>query len=282
MFDPQKIPDTFKSEDSIYHYTKKDTAIRHILYDKQLKLSSRLSSVDPLEKSKPIISFSNYGNDEFLQNTNFASKELYEKIKTKIESTRQACFCMNDKSKVDMLKKPTAEYYGFLKPRMWDQYADNYEGVCICFSKNKLIENKDVFNREIEYQDYFNLYSVASFARINEIELNQLGEEDYLKLIDKEIYKYIFSKHCDYQDEKEYRLITNNDKDYYLNIENSIKGIIVSEINLSNYDLEIFAYLAQQLKIKLLFISWNINKIELESYDDISKKMKIFRESTGK
>lgn len=30
------------------------------------------------------------------------------------------------------------EFYGFLKPRMWDQYGNDYNGVCLAFSLDAL------------------------------------------------------------------------------------------------------------------------------------------------
>ena len=54
---------------------------------------------------------------------------------------------------------------GFLKSRMWSQYGENHEGVCLVFSKDAIqrelntLEPKDkyfVYSSDMQYTEYFN------------------------------------------------------------------------------------------------------------------------------
>jgi hypothetical protein len=47
MTQTTNIPEIFKSEDTVYHYTTTETALNFILRDKKIRLSPRNNSIDP-------------------------------------------------------------------------------------------------------------------------------------------------------------------------------------------------------------------------------------------
>ena len=52
-------------------------------------------------------------------------------------------------------------YYGYYRPRMWAQYAEQHQGVCLVFDKEKLLKcfekslsaKGDLYYGEVDYFD---------------------------------------------------------------------------------------------------------------------------------
>jgi hypothetical protein len=143
-----QIPEIFKGEDIIYHYTKATTAVEHIFYKNRLKFSLMSNSIDTIEKSRFNTGTVYFGADEtsemFKRNSNDIN-EMEKRIDSLLETAKILCFCKNDiNNKYSSANIYRKDYYGFLKPRMWDQYGENYKGVCLAFSKSKMIENNSI------------------------------------------------------------------------------------------------------------------------------------------
>jgi len=262
------VPENLKSKDTIFHYCKSQTAIEYILFNKEIKLSPRKKSIDPLENSVIRILKSVVVIDEDIENrTEKESQELYDFLYEREETVKQACFCLNDES-----KNGTDEYYGFLKPRMWDQYGDNYKGVCIAFDKKKLLENSIIeLRKDIKYLTYndLNKYDLD----INHNILYKIGVSKYRKQLIKNQNQLFLRKHIDYKDEKEFRICAF-DKNEYINIKNSINGIIIIPKLINKYTQECLVSYSKELKIPLLYLTLDaegFNNIEIEPHSDILK-----------
>ena len=177
MYIPE-IPDIFKSEDTIYHYTTLKSATEFILYDNNLRLSRRKNSNDPIEKILPSINFSEYGySDEILPDSSNERDNISDLIRRKLKQAKQLCFCMNDNKSRKINSNPEFphEYFGFMKPRMWDQYADKYNGVCLAFSLTELRkEANGMLNRKVDYVNYNTLRQQSVSVDMNEIKKNGL------------------------------------------------------------------------------------------------------------
>lgn len=55
---------SFNDDDSIYHFTQKETAIEHILNNKSLRFGDFKSTNDPYEYKAKMISSTSYGFDK--------------------------------------------------------------------------------------------------------------------------------------------------------------------------------------------------------------------------
>lgn len=182
---------------------------------------------------------------------------------------------MNNKEYKD---KYEHEYYGFMKSRMWDQYGDNYSGVCLCLSKSKIIEKYNIPNLPVNYQSYDDLHQ----SRLKPIDLNELkniGWKEYNKKYTDSMIKVYFRKHLDYISENEYRFITFSENDNeYIDIDESLVGIIISKQDLNKKDKNNLLKYINLDKIESIFIRWNQNKVIIESLDEIKKNMEIENE----
>jgi len=178
------------SEDVIYHYTKTSTAIDYILFNEQLKFSGRVNSIDPTESrkaSRRIVSTGHCANIDRDINFHNESNQLNDLVSNLENSFHQINFCKNY-----MGHEFASEYYysqfegneelfGFTKPRMWERYADNYSGICLAFSRKKILAlNENRFKlicKDVEYLKYNEL----TCRKVDYISGNYLLEVGYDK-----------------------------------------------------------------------------------------------------
>lgn len=140
---------------------------------------------------------------------------------------------------------------------MWDQYGDGYKGVCIALSRRKLKEQLTpefkIIDIKYSKNHLFKPNIDTSSVDLNKVE--QLGEKEYLKLKYKSELKKISTKHNDYKDENECKIIVNSTNDYdYIDIRTCIQGIFVT--NKLNYTYESWLKnIAKDYKVPLIQIS---------------------------
>ena len=220
--------DFFKSiynEDIIYHYTKASTAIDFILYNNQLKFSSARKSMDPIESIKPRRStvYSGSEVDRIISEQQFQDEnELHSTINYMEEQFNQICFCQNrmgeDFASKDYISnfEGHEELFGFSKLRMWDQYADKFSGVCIAFSKEKILslnyKKIQILDGNVKYLTFQDL-SLNKIGNIHANYLVKVGKEEYKKQLQQRVNESFFYKHIDYLGETEYRIGTLFEKD---------------------------------------------------------------------
>lgn len=262
----QKINELFKSKNIIYHYTKSQTAFEYILYDNKLRFSKRKTSKDPIENIIDTnISNSFYGYD----NTERADEESIENVrrflKNKLKHINQLCFCQNNFDKeFEKISTAPYEYYGFFKPRMWDQYGDSYNGVCLAFDLEQLkINNPSFYSQSVNYSEYYPFKNT-----IDIVKLQKQGIDEYCNDYFEKIKKNCFKKHIDYSGENEYRFISFAETDEFLDIKHSLKAIIISKNQISEFARKWFNEFASKNEIELYYISWSSSGINLMSRID--------------
>ena len=85
------IPENFNNKDTVFHYCKTKTAIEHILFNREIRLSPRNNSNDPIENISFKISESIAITDNNIESTNFLiseSKSKMGKISELVEKCR--------------------------------------------------------------------------------------------------------------------------------------------------------------------------------------------------
>ena len=226
------------SKDTVYHYTNIYTAMEHIFLTNKLRLSPLDKVNDPKEKDFPDYSIFVCGYSDIVKDleTKYDGNKLNEDIINFYSNIKQLCLCRNKNIKISSFRPFfPIERFGFSKPRMWDQYGGNYEGICIALSLSKLRKKLKKDYKFLNVNYYTN--EMLSFNKTG-IDLNQadkLGEQYKNELIDNQL-KILAMKHIDYKDEKELKLIINNEKEFdYIDISHCIKGIFITNKISSNY-----------------------------------------------
>lgn len=253
-----EIPEVFKKLDTVYHYTNIHTAIEYILWEKRLRLPPRRNSRDPIENIKAWFTEGHVGYDD----NNISTAEIHELAKEKINRAKQLSFCMNDNTEYMQYKFPqhSPEFFGFLKNRMWDRYADGYKGVCLAFSLEELKKsaNCSFVTNKVEYRKYNELKE--NYHRIDKNEIKKIGIANYWKTFSERIDQLLLRKHVDYEGENEYRFLSFSESEYdYINIESSLRFIIISENYTNDYMKHVLEECASKWGVEILFINWNTN-----------------------
>jgi len=261
----------FESEDIIFHYTKTTTALEHILYNKKLRLSDRVNSNDPIENMKPFFSRGLIVTDQdeldFIKNqTDDDASRIEKEVRERIKQIKQVCFCMNDTTdRFNSSKTKPLEFYGCMKPRMWEQYGDNYSGVCLIFSKNELLKQLDENYKQdfIKYVGYNDLKEKDKRIDLNI--LNSIGYQEYRQRLFDEIDEDIFKKHEDYIGENEYRICSYSDEDILeISIKSALKGIVVSGYNSQFFNEKLDEY-GTKYNIDVLKIGWEDSGVQISN-----------------
>jgi len=281
------------NEDIIYHYTKSSTAIDYILFNEQLKFSKKQNSIDPTESLKArgnTIFTGNYLDIGMDKKIHKESNKLANRISELENLFCQISFCKNDIGHEFASKnfytqfEGNEELFGFTKPRMWERYADNYAGVCIAFSKKKILElNKTKYNlisKDVEYLNYLEL-KCRKVDNISGNYLLKVGLKKYIDQIEEIAEASFFCKHADYIGENEFRVGAYYDKDkcigelikgefvfgktMMLNIKNCIHSIFISSFANQNQKKNLLEY-AEKLNVPVIEMSWKHNSFEPIDY----------------
>ena len=230
--DPQKY---------LYHYTSISKAMK-ILYYETLRFSPITNTNDIFEQ-KPKLMFDDsiYDDPELLK----AEKNIENYFQENRNRVKILCFSRDNQS-VNTNNSLTKDMQlanvigrGFALPRMWAQYAENNEGVCLIINMKKLISklNAEGFKFIDKKVNYFSSYS--SF-KINAQEITELSKSIDNKVTDvmadlicnnSKYVKYnYFYKLNDWATENEYRIIilTNEDNSVKIpKIFDFIEGIVI-------------------------------------------------------
>ena len=245
----KELSDFLNSDDAIFHYTKKETAMEYILNDKKLKFGFFHSTNDPHEYKGRLTSAVGWGEiNESLY------LELMNLIDNTIQNTAFLSFGGNSNNK------------GYEKPRMWSQYGQNHSGICLVFSKESLVKT---IKNELS-QDYLVYHENVNYKEIDSeslsIEDNNLTKNEIILNHIKQNYKNIFfQKHLDYKDENEFRIIlvqeneNNLYKDILIDISNSLKFIILGDRFPKVY-LPTIKELSSKLNIDCKKLHWEHNQ----------------------
>ncbi|WP_374538524.1 DUF2971 domain-containing protein [Chitinimonas taiwanensis] len=214
----------------IAHYTSLETLIKHILPTRQLRFSSLSKTNDPAEYKSRVdfLVYEGTKQDPFFQPDCYQSviEEMNLALRKKIKI---ACFSSDSPQ-----RHPRSEYRDecWGKPRMWAQYGNNHEGVCLVFDRDKLAslvkENHDLFlNCHVLYENFTGISDL-----LNPIVTHQIIDVcDFVKQHVKGFGDlHLLRKHEDWASEDEVRLIIydESDEDYaYANVWDGLKYIVL-------------------------------------------------------
>ena len=139
-----------------------------------------------------------------LSNTNEALKKKAETLlnNLKLKQCKIACFSSNNDSQTK----------GYLRSRMWSQYGENHEGICLVISKqalNTLIDKTYKLEAVSYVEEPFPLLDFD----FNYHELKQTPLDMFCdKYFENKYKKLFFTKIIDYRDEAEFRLLKRDRK----------------------------------------------------------------------
>ena len=259
--------------DMIYHYTNMNTAMEYILADERLRFSPFRKVNDPYEKGIRSLGYTYSGYDESNKVKSHGMRlniiDDLEMMNTiRLDESKLLCFSQNDDN-IRLSGSPLIDikkYYrtGFFKPRMWAQYGDENQGICIAISREKLANelkktypNFVLYRSQVSYSDSIEKIRMAHKLKINPNNMTNFREYYINKHIKEYRNEIFFSKNADWRDEKEYRylLITDaNENDYFINISSSITAVFCG-IEFHNVYMESLLQITKNLDIDVFKLS---------------------------
>ena len=219
--------------ESIYHYTKKSTAIEKILPSMQLTFNSISNTNDPRETKALGMSFIlNPANDPDLWK--LLDERIFHIHKNEFKQLSFSEDFPNNKTQNNDLFR-----FGYSRSRMWAQYAEEGSGLCLELDKTRLGKCIKDNYKSPEHREFS-----GSVIYDNKKSSDPLPpgipfpDREKLGLLDESIRKYFFTnnkqiffyKSEDWQSENEFRWILHcRDfaNDHYISIPDSLKSIIV-------------------------------------------------------
>lgn len=226
----------------LYHYTKLSTFLEHILPTLKLRFSKFKGSRDPYEYIPRRYIFLD-AEQEVLKIEHPIIYESFEDINRYCENSLFLSFCMPKYRTENHSLQDDIIYQGYDKPRMWDQYGDGNQGICLGFNKDKLLksfsetqnQNSEIpfnkcINDNVSYKSMKNSFFPCVFIRSVKDCENQCNRD---KLVEEITEDWLFQKEIDYKDENEYRLViktkVDSEKKLYLDIKDSLSHIVFGD-----------------------------------------------------
>ncbi|HWR13406.1 MAG TPA: DUF2971 domain-containing protein [Terriglobales bacterium] len=136
--DPPFDDTDLKGKRYLYHYTRAEVALGHILRDERLRLSPYSDLNDPKEAKDWIMTVGAATDGGATAGRIWC--EMSERIKGR---TRLLCFTSDG---YGLKREPQDiddfwEARGFARPTMWAHYAENHRGIALVFDRRKLLAN---------------------------------------------------------------------------------------------------------------------------------------------
>jgi Protein of unknown function (DUF2971) len=158
---------------------------------------------------------------------------------------------------------------GFAHPRLWEQYADNHRGICLCFDRQTLVKR---MRREVKKRGERLWYGPVAY-RDGPIkpEAYTFSEREFYDYCDEEIIdrlitanrrELFFTKTKDWQTENEFRFVVPSigTDPLPVFIRDALRVVLLGELTSEHYTPAILALLGKEgvaeLNIRVLRLQW--------------------------
>jgi hypothetical protein len=124
----------------LYHYTSLAAALEHIVPTRKLRLSPFSSMRDPRESRdwRIVGEFGGDRKDDSLREDTLRWIKFNRELQERKRLMKVLSLTRDDPDRGNRMSVLFGR--GFAHPRLWEQYADNHHGVCLCFHLGKLID----------------------------------------------------------------------------------------------------------------------------------------------
>jgi hypothetical protein len=271
----EPIPEVFEPRGScLYHYTRLETALEHILFDWNLRMSPFSEMRDPRESQllglEGVVAWTPDDQAERDMITQFA--ELSRQAHDVKDRVKVLSLTHDDPSERDDLSSVFGR--GFAHPRLWEQYADSHRGVCLCLDRDTLISRAthNVRHRGHLTHDAVTYVDAELAPEARSIILADVRDRAAGETLDEHLRTHVrqlfFTKLKDWSTEMEYRLVlvTDDDLPVLVGIRNVVRAIVLGE-QVSDAYLPAFAKPCSEQTVALFKIRWPNGRPRLERKD---------------
>ena len=222
---------TINPTNDLYHYTGADVAIYNILAQGTLRLSPYEFTNDPEENrpKAPVLSGEIADQREPGSIWNEADWWLRRYVKV-------ACLTQDFEILPSEYANDADALRGWAHPALWAHYGARHGGVCLRFDRIKMIEQfktqmgsrGQCFSSAVEYP--LERFTAAPLGSLDIEQIREFGVDAVTSFyIDKYHKELFFTKHIDWENEREFRLVLNEPSlmPAYLDIRDCLTGVIL-------------------------------------------------------
>ena len=219
----------------LFHYTKAETALTHILPKRRLRLSPFVDLNDPREAKEWLFAVVSPVGVLRPGESVEVGREISEYIKGR---SRVLCFCTDgshlrrESSDVEL-----SETLGWTHPNMWAHYAENHRGVVLVFDRQELLTNCIATLRHRYHLHFGHVFylpldhpgGVTPLIIDYRAWRDRPADESARAHLERYRGWFFFTKHTDWVTEQECRIVAFGDVEQYefLPIEGALSEIIV-------------------------------------------------------
>jgi len=208
----------------LFHYTTVATALKHILANRQLRLGSPTNTNDPFESEPHSVGLT--GEAQPVE----AMFPLFQ-LAGRLFRDRCRLACLT-RSGPNSWSSAPGFGNGFMRARMWAQYADNHAGVCLAFDQSRLVEAAQACERPGVrlYKAPVRYRTEEQREMVLQLPIDQIvdrPEKLASELFPSVVAGLYFSKAWDWATESEYRLLLEDGVDdfEYLDVSRALTGV---------------------------------------------------------
>lgn len=250
-----------------FHYTTREAAFGHILPSRKLRFSPYEQMRDPMENKEwswraswPVDNPDLEAEDP-LEEAFFYFQELARKIRLQAHLLALTVDAPDYPAPAEEFAK------GWARARMWEQYAENHEGICLVFDREALEASlTHDLERQLGFGPYHRQvqYDAAGSAALQSTNLqpaswpmnfNGVFVEKYIEDHFDELF---FKKTLDWQTEYEYRFVTtaSPEQPLYAAYGDAMRGIVLGE-QFPDWQLPAAIEASTQAGVELMAMSWH-------------------------
>jgi hypothetical protein len=227
----------------IYHYTKAKTLVEHVLPTNRLRFSRFADVNDPRESKSwrfnirnPSTSF-DADNRVVVEFNRLLKRDWYVGCFSR-DVNEAVATRARELAGANVVAAPLER--GHSHPRMWAQYAEGYDGVCMVFDRRELADRvrvaakpRTVFEGPIAYENPgFTRLDRSDALMIDMREVQQYGVEDAaIRHLERFHRELLFVKSKDWEAEREYRFVVAATSEPFFHIDygKSLRGILLGD-----------------------------------------------------
>jgi hypothetical protein len=222
---------------NLFHYTTREAAFGHILPDERLRFSLYQDMRDPLEnKSWQFVGADFGGHTDAELMEQLRSLDRFDSLANGIRRRSHLLSMTVDTIPVET---PEVEPFclGWARARMWEQYAETHQGVCLVFDLAALTE---AVTDSLQTQGYASPYAKRVLYEPGGMRKPLIDPDELAdSALDAQVRRYVedhhdvlfFFKSLDWQTEYEFRFVTNSTdgEPLFVDFKDSLVGVILGE-----------------------------------------------------
>jgi hypothetical protein len=229
-----KATATTQLTNDLYHYTTADIAVYNILDQRAIRLSPYELTNDPQESRQKLPALSTSAGEDYTSQAEPVWQDADWWLRRYV---KVACFTQDYELPENALD--TDAFRGWAHPSLWAHYGGRHCGVCLRFDRAKLVEQfrselcarGQCFHGPVEYPTQ--RASVLPGEPLDVDQVYEFGTDAVVsRYIEKHYRTLFFTKHHDWANEQEYRLILNEPSTLpaYVKIDNCLTGVVLGDL----------------------------------------------------